>query len=38
LAWQSGDLEALAKVIRERLGLVLTEDRRNVDVLLVERQ
>jgi uncharacterized protein (TIGR03435 family) len=38
LAWPSGDLEALAKVIRERLGLVLTEDRRKVDVLLVERQ
>jgi uncharacterized protein (TIGR03435 family) len=38
LAWPSGDLEALAKVIRERLGLVLTDDRRKVDVLLVERQ
>jgi uncharacterized protein (TIGR03435 family) len=37
LAWPSGDLEALSKVISDRLGLVLTEDRRKVDVLLVER-
>jgi uncharacterized protein (TIGR03435 family) len=37
LEWTAGDRESLVKAIRERLGLALTEDRRKVDVLLVDR-
>jgi uncharacterized protein (TIGR03435 family) len=37
LEWKAGDQESLVKAIRERLGLTLAEDRRKVDVLLVDR-
>ncbi|HYL75787.1 MAG TPA: TIGR03435 family protein [Bryobacteraceae bacterium] len=37
LEWTAGDRESLVKAIRERLGLTLTEDRRKVDVLQVNR-
>jgi uncharacterized protein (TIGR03435 family) len=37
LLWQAGDLDSLGKTIREQLGLALLEDRRKVEVLVVDR-
>jgi len=37
LEWQAGDVQSLAKTIREQLGLELAEDRRKIDVLTVDR-
>jgi len=38
LAWQSGNTESLKKKLRDQLGLTLTEDRRKIDVIQVDRK
>jgi uncharacterized protein (TIGR03435 family) len=37
LEWQAGDNDSLKKEMREQLGLTVTEDRRKIDVLQVDR-
>jgi uncharacterized protein (TIGR03435 family) len=37
LEWRAGDVKSLAAALREQLGLALADERRKVDVLMVDR-